>query len=101
MSATKTCPECGVRVPTDAPLGLCPRCLMSASSSSETATYRPVEKPEVAATNLPAIAWTEILRTVRELDLVEAEDLDRLASVAGDDPSQLARMLVQAKKLTP
>ena len=37
MNATNVCPECGAEVPTDAPLGLCPRCLMNAGSSETVA----------------------------------------------------------------
>ena len=41
MSTTSACPECGVRVPDDAPQGLCPRCLMDAASASLTGSFRP------------------------------------------------------------
>ena len=99
MSATKACPECGARVPTDAPLGLCPRCLMNAAAS-ETAFNRPIEKQGAAPISPPAPGCPEILQAIRELDLVPAQDLDRLEALAGVDPAQLARSLVEDKKLT-
>ena len=43
MDTPPVCPQCGLRVPPDAPLGLCPRCLMNASSSA-TASFQPVKR---------------------------------------------------------
>jgi len=100
VSTTNACPECGARVPNDAPLGLCPRCLMNASSSSETADYQPTEKPGGSGVKPPAVDRPGFLLAIRTLELVPADELDRLEAVAGEELSRLARVLVQAKKLT-
>lgn len=101
MSATNACPECGGRVPNDAPLGLCPRCLMNAASASATGDYHPAERPAGPEADRAAVDRPGLLRVVRELDLVTAEELDRVATAAGEDPTLLARGLVRAKLLTP
>ncbi len=103
MSATNACPECGTRVPADAPLGLCPRCLISASPS-ETAPYggSPIEAPRSAPIpSTAAAAWPDVVRAIGELDVVLAPELDAFARDAQNDPTRLIRALVQAKKLTP
>src|SRR4051794_24755544 len=43
MSAESTCPDCGERLPVDAPAGLCPRCLLRAALTSDAA--RPADDP--------------------------------------------------------
>lgn len=97
MSPSNACPQCGLRVPPDAPLGLCPRCLMNAAASSaETAAYNPAAKP----TGPPPVDHDGFLLALRELDLVPAAELDPLAAATGEDAAHLARVLVQAKKLT-
>ena len=35
MADSKTCPKCGAEVPTDAPAGICPKCLMQAGLAGE------------------------------------------------------------------
>ncbi len=95
MSTTPCCPECGLHVPPDAPLGLCPRCLMNASSSETT-----IRNPPRAGSHAAVVGWSEELAALRDLKLMTDEELERHASLASEDPSRLARVLVQAKKLT-
>ncbi|MGI9455402.1 MAG: protein kinase domain-containing protein [Aeoliella sp.] len=55
MSDTPRCPECGVRLPEDAPEGLCPQCLVAAglecepaaSSGAATSDYQPLSAAKV------------------------------------------------------
>src|SRR5438552_8381376 len=42
MTGTRLCPQCGARMPADAPEGLCPKCLLSERTST-AATERPRE----------------------------------------------------------
>jgi serine/threonine protein kinase len=99
MNALHACPECGFRIPTDAPRGLCPRCLMNASSS-ETATHRQPKTSDAIEAGAIVVDQFDLLRALHDLDLIPAQDLERLMADAGDDPARLARVLVQAKKLT-
>jgi len=73
---------------------------MNASSSSETADYQPTEKPGGSGVKPPAVDRPGFLLAIRTLELVPADELDRLEAVAGEELSRLARVLVQAKKLT-
>src|SRR6516165_8152583 len=43
MKPERTCPDCGARLPADAPRGLCPNCLMGAAlpSTSPPSSARP------------------------------------------------------------
>ena len=44
MTSDLTCPECGERLPADAPRGLCPACLLKAGLASDTSeALDPVE----------------------------------------------------------
>lgn len=97
MNATDTCTKCSVKVPADAPLGLCPRCLMNAATSA-TATEQPTEPPNRPA---PSIDRAELLRVLRELNLLPADELNRLAATPDAGASPLAQSLVRDKKLTP
>ncbi|MGB0581033.1 MAG: serine/threonine-protein kinase [Limisphaerales bacterium] len=38
MNTQKNCPECGVELPPDAPVGLCPRCLLQSATAPQSST---------------------------------------------------------------
>ncbi|MDB5351023.1 MAG: serine/threonine protein kinase [Planctomycetota bacterium] len=95
MSETNACPECGGTVPYDAPRGLCPRCLMGAATSQIGGGG-----PTGTRGGAPGVDRDELVSILRELDLVPADELDRLASDGPDDPVGLARDLVRSGTLT-
>ena len=101
MSATNACPECGLGVPPDATPGPCPRCRMDAPAGA-TATFNPAVRRGAGPAPAPVavVAAAELLRALRELDLA-GEEVERLASVSGDDAARLADVLVRARQLTP
>ena len=100
MNTTPVCPQCGLRVPPDAPLGLCPRCLMNASPSATASYHASSDSSRRNAVGTP-IGWPELLAALREVKLVSEEDLNHYASLSDEDSARLARVLVQAKKVTP
>ena len=99
MSESKACPECGVSVPSDAPRGLCPRCLMGAAFSP-TGIHRPSGAKGGRPGNAPVVDRAEFLGALCELDLGTADDLARIASAVPDDLIELARGLVREGVLT-
>jgi len=64
MTTTRTCPECGAKVPDDAPEGLCPACLVQGGMATgyASAHAEPVE---------PAPALDEVARLFPELEVLE------------------------------
>ncbi len=62
MQATSTCPRCGSVISADAPRGLCPRCLVSASLS--------VAKPKKPSADLAA-ATRPSLRVIGDYEILE------------------------------
>jgi len=54
MNAKPSCPECGVELPSDAPQGLCPKCLGQAAVESEQAAQRTTSPAETMAIGLSA-----------------------------------------------
>ena len=68
MTEAKTCPKCGAELPTNAPAGVCPRCLMLAGLGSEggapaTASgsrFVPAE-PQTLAPHFPDLEILELL----------------------------------------
>lgn len=63
---TKICPQCGTALPTDAPQGLCPRCLAALNFATETMGGAPVPPkaaltPEELAPHFPQLEILECL----------------------------------------
>src|SRR4051812_1589563 len=50
MATQSTCPNCGTRLPDDAPRGLCPACLLGAGLTAETDATATVTGPPDAET---------------------------------------------------
>ncbi len=105
MSGSHFCPECGTRVPADAPAGLCPKCLMGAAVESAPTIW--ASGPESVGadqdTVRPAapVDLDRFKQTILELGLIPAEEFERfLAGALGGVPN-LARALERAGKLTP
>ena len=90
MSAKRGCPECGASLTSNAPEGLCPRCLMGAGETGSTSV-------RVG----PGVDLDGFRRAVLEVGLAGSTSLDLLAERAAGDLSGLARLLVKAGKLTP
>ena len=71
MSETKTCPKCGAELPTNAPSGICPKCLMRAgldhvdgsnfaATTPQTGGFVP-PNPAVLAPHFPHLEISELL----------------------------------------
>ena len=64
---SKTCPSCGKPLPSDAPGGLCPQCLLArglkSDSANKTSDYTSFEAPSVAeiAALFPQLEILELL----------------------------------------
>ncbi|WP_435007921.1 family 16 glycoside hydrolase [Tundrisphaera lichenicola] len=104
MNGPDACPECGSRLPADAPRGLCPRCLLGAAdSANSTAAYQPAPAsapargPEASG---PPATLDEFRRAVLELGLIDPDELDAHAERASGEVPGLARALVRSGKLT-
>jgi serine/threonine protein kinase len=98
---SRACPECGASLPTDAPGGLCPRCLLGAGLTA-TVDPQPAGRGRVVPAPAPAPpSYDDVRSALLELGLVEPADLDGLAAGAGGDAPALARALVKGGKLTP
>lgn len=62
MSTKKTCPDCGIELPPDAPAGVCPKCLLKAGihgPSAESADDPTLNSDFVAPADSPAIPPTQ------------------------------------------
>ncbi len=70
-------------------------------AAAQTGTFVSAGASPATENRETAPGWTEVVEAIRELQAVPDQDLDRLASVSVDDPSRLAKVLVQAKLLTP
>ncbi len=103
MTVTNACPECGDRIPSDAPGGLCPSCVTGAGSSA-TVTYRrgpEREPPSGEPAGVTMLDLPEFLAALRGVGLASGVDLNQLAGEASGDAARLARSLVQEGRLTP
>ena len=116
MSESQDCPDCGARMPSDAPGGLCPRCLMGAAMEGTRMTLAwgdpgAVGNPEIGRGALPdrlktnpptaSVDLDRFKRAVLDLGLIRDSEIEpfvigELGGVPG-----LARALVRAGKLTP
>ena len=47
MNSESTCPKCGSAIPSEAPRGLCPRCLMDGALASDPQPPIPTKNPKV------------------------------------------------------
>ncbi len=115
MSGSDVCPECGSRLPADAPGGLCPKCLLRAGVTDTRATAAHESESSIAdrATALgPAPAGKDTIapalsveldqfkRRVLELGLMPAAEFERFVTGVLGGVQWLARALVLAGKLT-
>ncbi len=66
MSATRSCPECGAALASDAPLGLCPKCLLGLGFDRDRET---ASEPARGLGDAPAPA--ELARVFPQLEIVE------------------------------
>jgi serine/threonine protein kinase len=116
MSATH-CPECGAPLPSDAPRGLCPDCLLNAGLAPASDSPAPEHdthldaiipappgafsfKQETGAEQAPSVCVSEFRQTVVELGLMGVEEFDRAVLGCGSDVEGLVRSLSRAGLLT-
>jgi tRNA A-37 threonylcarbamoyl transferase component Bud32 len=119
-TAAAFCPECGAALPTDAPEGLCPQCLLKGVVSSAHEAAKSAPAAPTAAYSGPAAPTAEELATLfPQLEVIELigqggmgavykarqPALDRLVAVkvlppeAGRDPAFAERFSREARAL--
>ncbi len=118
MSAPQFCPECAAVLPSGAPGGLCPKCLLAAALARsltgpgdelETAAagddiamvFEPLPPGAENARPRAPVGLDEFRRTAEELGLIPAFELERFVAATKGGVPDLARALVRAGKLTP
>lgn len=124
MTETNKCPQCGAELPTDAPSGICPKCLLAAGLASDT-NIRVGRSDEAPTTPLPHSSRfvppspVELSRQFPQLEILELigaggmgavykarqPGLDRLVAVkilppeVGADPAFAQRFTREAQAL--
>jgi serine/threonine protein kinase len=95
------CLECGVGLPAGSGIRLCARC-QGGGDLSETVPLKPGERSAIrtSPTSMAAVGLADFRRAILELELLDAERLDRSALEATGDVSLLAATLVRANCLT-
>jgi serine/threonine protein kinase/WD40 repeat protein len=121
MSEMHTCPECSAPLAADAPLGLCPKCLLGAAYSQSSVGGKPLPpgkrstsragrssapvEPRAARAAKPPpptlVDVDEFRRGAVELGLLSDQQFAWYQSAVQGSVSDLARVLVRAGKLTP
>ncbi|MGO9467588.1 MAG: protein kinase domain-containing protein [Isosphaeraceae bacterium] len=117
MSATPCCPECGAPLPSAAPRGLCPNCLLNAglavadTSPAEghdhdldsifpMASDAAAPANEAAVTQPALVPHAEFRQAVVELGLMDAGTFDRMTTGFASDRTGLARALARSGRVT-
>jgi tRNA A-37 threonylcarbamoyl transferase component Bud32 len=119
-TAASNCPQCGTKLPADAPEGLCPQCLLKGVISGAQEAARSAPAAPTAAYAGPAAPTVEVLATLfPQLEIIELigqggmgavfkarqAALDRLVAVkvlppeAGRDPAFAERFSREARAL--
>ena len=110
-SSAPTCPKCGTVLPSDAPAGLCPRCVMALNFTRDTATdgapAQPPPAPEEIAPHFPQLEILEclgrggmgVVYRARQKSLDRFVALKLLAPERVGDPAFAGRFAHEAKAL--
>ena len=110
-SSVPTCPKCGTVLPSDAPAGLCPRCVMALNFTRDTATdgapAQPPRAPEEIAPHFPQLEILEclgrggmgVVYRARQKSLDRFVALKLLAPERVGDPAFAGRFAHEAKAL--
>src|SRR5581483_2767029 len=112
MTDTTSCPKCGARLPTSAPAGICPTCLLQAGLASDP-------KPTASTTGLTPPALQDLAKCSPQLEILalighggigavykaRQRGLDRLVALKilppeiGHDPAFAERFTREAQAL--
>jgi len=78
MSSRETCPKCGSEIPSGAPVGLCPNCLVLAELESQPAAVPRTEltqaSPPAKATGSAPLAVEELAARFPQLEILDGPD---------------------------
>jgi serine/threonine protein kinase len=112
MSEANKCPQCGTLLPTGAPGGLCPACLLKMGAAADTVTdaKQPPFNPPGVAELAPLFPQLEILELIGKGGMgavykARQKQLDRIVALKilppgiGDDPAFAERFAREAKAL--
>ena len=99
MASNESCPQCGAMLPTDAPAGICPSCLMQAGLGSQS-PYSPTQdhsSPGAAAFTPPAAA--ELDQLFPQMQVIELIGVGGMGAVYRAKQPNLGRSV--AIKILP
>jgi len=121
MNQAANCPNCGAALPTDAPAGLCPKCLVAAGLGRDEASQSPLDptSPSPAASRFDPPPVEHLARLFPQLEILELlgaggmgavykarqKGLDRLVAVkilppeVGQDPAFAERFTREARAM--
>ncbi|MFT5468764.1 MAG: serine/threonine protein kinase [Verrucomicrobiales bacterium] len=107
MNEPEICPTCGKPIPTNAPMGVCPNCLIAVTGDTEIIGKFDPPKPEELADKFPQLEILELIGRggmgavykVRQRELDRVVALKILPPGIGEDPAFAERFSREARAL--
>lgn len=107
MNESEICPTCGKPIPTNAPMGVCPNCLIAVTGDTEIAGRFDPPTPDELAEKFPQLEILDLIGRggmgavykVRQRDLDRVVALKILPPGIGEDPAFAERFSREARAL--